>query len=39
MKCVVVPGDSMRNDKRLGLADVILPSLSDFTEEIWLQLN
>lgn len=39
MKCVVVPGDSMRNDKRLGLADAILPSLCDFTEEVWLQLK
>lgn len=39
MKCVVVPGDSMSNDKRFGLADVILPSLSGFTKEVWLQLK
>lgn len=39
MKCVAVPGDSLKNDKRLGIADVVLSSLADFDEEIWQSLN
>lgn len=39
MKCVVVPGNPISNDKRFGLADVILPSLSEFTEKVWLRLK
>jgi len=39
MKCMVVPGNPIINDKRFGLADIILHSLSEFTEEVWLQLK
>lgn len=39
MKCVVVPGNPISNDKRFGLADIILPSLGEFTEEVWFRLK
>ena len=37
MKCVMVPGDSLKNDKRLGMADVVLTSLRDFDDTVWVQ--
>ena len=39
MKCVCVPDKSHKDDPRLKIADVILPSLSEFNEELWQRLN
>ena len=39
MKCVSVPDEHLRGDKRLAIADVILNSLEDFNEETWERLN
>lgn len=34
MKCIAIPEPELRNDKRLGIADMILHSLLDFTPEM-----
>lgn len=34
MKCIAIPEPSLRNDKRFGIADIILHSLHDFTPEM-----
>lgn len=34
MKCIAIPEASERNDKRFGIADIILHSLHDFTPEM-----
>jgi HAD superfamily hydrolase (TIGR01509 family) len=34
MKCIAIPEPEMRNDKRFGIADVILHSLKDFTPDM-----
>jgi beta-phosphoglucomutase-like phosphatase (HAD superfamily) len=34
MKCIAIPEPEMRNDKRFGIADIILHSLNDFTPEM-----
>ncbi|HEY4963194.1 MAG TPA: hexitol phosphatase HxpB [Candidatus Saccharimonadales bacterium] len=34
MKCIAIPEPGMRNDKRFGIADIILHSLSDFSVEM-----
>jgi len=34
MKCIAIPEPEMRNDKRFGIADIILHSLHDFTPEM-----
>lgn len=34
MKCIAIPEPNMRNDKRFGIADIILHSLSDFNAEM-----
>lgn len=39
MKCVIVPGDPLKNDRRLGMADVVLNSLREFDESIWERFN
>lgn len=31
MKCITIPEENMREDKRFGIADIILPSLLDFS--------
>ena len=35
MTCICVPDESVAADKRLGIADYILPSLTDFNEAFW----
>jgi len=39
MKCVAVPNAALRGDKRLGIADLVLDSLAEFTEAKWRELN
>lgn len=34
MKCIAIPEPEMRDDKRFGIADIILRSLNDFTAEM-----
>jgi len=34
MKCVAVPDQKMKNDRRFGIADIILDSLSEFNLEL-----
>jgi HAD superfamily hydrolase (TIGR01509 family) len=34
MKCIAIPEPEMRNDKRFGIADIILHSLKDFTPDM-----
>lgn len=33
MKCIAVPDIVNKDDKRLGIADVVLPSLEDISED------
>ncbi len=37
--CICVPAPEIIDDKRLGIADIVLPSLNDFDEALWLSLN
>ena len=39
MKCIIVPGDSLRNDPRLDKADIVLNSLLEFDEFVWERFN
>jgi mannitol-1-/sugar-/sorbitol-6-/2-deoxyglucose-6-phosphatase len=39
MKCVCVPDESLRGDKRLAIADIVLLSLAKFNKETWNKLN
>jgi sugar-phosphatase len=39
MKCVCVPDESLVGSQKLGIADVVLFSLSDFNEEIWKKIE
>ncbi|NBD73945.1 hexitol phosphatase HxpB [Patescibacteria group bacterium] len=39
MKCIAVPDVEHKNDRRLGIADVILDSLENMDESVWQQLN
>lgn len=39
IKCVAVPNGLSMNDKRFGIADLVIPSLKDFTIESLLQLE
>jgi len=34
MRCIAIPEPEMRNDKRFGIADIVLHSLHDFTPEM-----
>lgn len=34
MRCIAVPERVLRNDKRFGIADIIIPSLRDFTPQM-----
>ena len=38
MKCVCVPDESIREDARLAIADLVIPSLLDFQEKAWKKL-
>lgn len=35
MTCICVPDESVAVDKRLGIADYVLPSLDNFDDELW----
>jgi hypothetical protein len=35
MKVVAVPEPARLSDPKFGLADLVIPSLEDFTEERW----
>jgi beta-phosphoglucomutase-like phosphatase (HAD superfamily) len=37
MKCIAIP--EVMDDKRLGIADVVVPSLADVNDDLWKQLN
>jgi sugar-phosphatase len=39
MKCAMIPGESLKNDRRLGMADAVLTSLRDFDDAVWSQFN
>lgn len=39
MKCVSVPDESLRGSPKLGIADLVITTLDEFTEEHWQQLN
>lgn len=39
MKCVSVPDESLRGDKRLAIADEVFDSLEDFNEGVWERLD
>lgn len=37
--CICVPDPAIANDKRLGIADYVLPSLTGFDEALWQAIN
>ncbi len=37
--CIAVPGAAIAGDKRLGIADYVLPSLAAFDEALWQELQ
>ena len=37
--CICVPDEDVAADKRLGLADYILPSLTEFDEALWQEIG
>ena len=37
--CICVPDAAIAADKRLGIADYLLPSLSDFDEALWQEIS
>lgn len=39
MKCIAIPDDAHRDDKRLGIADAVLSSLKEINEELWQKLT
>lgn len=39
MTCVAVPDAVLRGDKRLGIADVVISSLSDLDQRLWNELD
>lgn len=39
MKCIAIPESNMREDKRFGIADIIIPSLLDFTPHMLRELS
>ncbi|HUQ85676.1 MAG TPA: hexitol phosphatase HxpB [Candidatus Limnocylindrales bacterium] len=39
MKCIAIPEKELLDDKRLGLADIILPSLFNINDETWIKVN
>jgi mannitol-1-/sugar-/sorbitol-6-/2-deoxyglucose-6-phosphatase len=39
MKCVAVPDPRMRDDRRFAIADVVIDSLSDFSPDMFKQLD
>jgi sugar-phosphatase len=39
MKCVCVPDESIKKSAKVSIADLVLNSLKDFTEEDWIKLN
>ena len=39
MKCVAVPDESLVGSPKLSIADLVIPKLSDFSEEMWEKLD
>jgi len=39
MKCIAVPEEGARRDPRFSIADIILGSLAEIDEEVWLRLG
>lgn len=39
MKCIAIPEKELLDDKRLGIADIIIPSLFKINEETWNRMN
>jgi mannitol-1-/sugar-/sorbitol-6-/2-deoxyglucose-6-phosphatase len=39
IKCVAVPDESVEGSPKLSIADLIIPKLSDFSEDMWEELN
>lgn len=39
MKCIAVPEPRLAGDQRFAIADLILPTLQEFSEQHWHQLN
>jgi sugar-phosphatase len=39
MTCIVTPEPALLEDRRLGIADVVLPSLTAFNEAIWQEVS
>jgi sugar-phosphatase len=39
MTCICVPDHTITNDKRLAIADLVLPSLADFDEAVWQEIG
>ena len=39
MTCICVPDPAIAADRRLGIADMVLPSLERFDETLWRSLN
>jgi HAD superfamily hydrolase (TIGR01509 family) len=39
MRCIAIPDEELRDDKRLGIADVTLLSLKELDEDLWKSLR
>lgn len=39
MKCVCVPDESIENSPKLAIADEVIPSLADFDNKTWKEIN
>jgi sugar-phosphatase len=39
MTCICVPDHTITDDKRLAIADMVLPSLADFDEAVWQEIG
>ncbi len=39
MTCICVPDEDVQEDKRLGIADYVLPTLVDFDQTLWETIN
>ncbi|MFA5831682.1 MAG: hexitol phosphatase HxpB [Candidatus Paceibacterota bacterium] len=39
MKCICIPDESLRGSAKLGIADIVLPTLAHFNEDVWKQIE
>ncbi|HVF69852.1 MAG TPA: hexitol phosphatase HxpB [Xanthomonadales bacterium] len=39
MKCIAIPEKELVGDKRLGIADIVIPSLLEINQETWSRIN